>query len=273
MGVTVFRAAIALLSLGAYAPAVFAQSAQAPTASAQSNQSPAQDYSLGAGDVIEINVLGRDDFRTRARIRPDGTVLLPFLGAVSAAQRTPTELSGSVAAALRSGGYYANPVVSVDVVSYASQYVTVLGAVGTPGLLPIDRAYRLSEIMARVGGLRAGGADYVVVRPTIGQEQRYSYETLATGDPNQDPLVSPGDKIYVPDAQLFYIYGEVNSPGAYPIMPEPTLRKALARGGGIRPTGTTRRLKIYRQGQTVKATDLTAPLQPGDVIVIGERLF
>jgi polysaccharide export outer membrane protein len=264
MGTTVFRAAIALLlSMGVLAP----------VASAQSTQAPAQDYALGAGDVIEVNVLGRDDFKTRARIRPDGTILLPFLGAVSAAQRTPTELSGSVAAALRSGGYYSNPVVSVDVVSYASQYVTVLGAVTTPGLVPIDRAYRLSEIMARVGGTRAGGADYVVLRPATGQEQRFPIKTLATGDLSQDPLVSPGDKIYVPDAELFYIYGEVNSPGAYPIMSEPTLRKALARGGGVKPTGTTRRLKIYRQGQKVEAEDLAAALQPGDVIVVGERLF
>jgi polysaccharide export outer membrane protein len=251
-----------VLSLAAFGTAAPAQSTPA-----------VQEYALGAGDVIEVNVLGRDDFKTRARIRPDGTILLPFLGAVSAAQRTPTELSASVAASLRSGGYYSNPVVSVDVVSYASQYVTVLGAVATPGLVPIDRAYRLSEIMARVGGTRMGGADYVVLRPTIGEEKRYNILTLATGDATQDPLVSPGDKIYVPDAELFYIYGEVNSPGAYPMMSEPTLRKAVARGGGVKPTGTTGRIRIYRQGEQIKGADLASALQPGDVIVVGERLF
>ena len=52
-------------------------------------------------------------------------------------------------------------IVEVEVVSYASRYVTVLGAVGSPGLIPMDRPYRLSEILARVGGARQDGADHV----------------------------------------------------------------------------------------------------------------
>jgi polysaccharide export outer membrane protein len=242
-------------------------------AQAQSGVAAGEEYRLGTGDVVEVNLLGREDFKTRSRIRPDGSILLPFLGSVTAAQRTPTELGEAVAGALRSGGYYASPVVSVDIVSYASQYITVLGAVANPGLVPIDRAYRLSEIMARVGGIRAGGADHVVLRPATGAEQRYAMKTLATGDASQDPLVSPGDKVYVPDAELFYIYGEVNAPGAYPMMAEPTLRKALARGGGVKATGTHRRVKVYRQGQQVRAPDLAVAVRPGDVIVVGERLF
>jgi polysaccharide export outer membrane protein len=232
-----------------------------------------REYTIGAGDMIEVNLLGRDDFKTRGRVRPDGTILLPFLGPVSAAGSTPTQLSNAVQAALRAGGYYSDPVVSVDVVSYASQYVTVLGAVASPGLIPIDRTYRLSEILARVGGTRGEAANYVVLRPLQGQEQRYGIEALATGDASQDPLVSPGDKIYVPNAELFYIYGEVNNPGAYPIMSEPTLRKALARGGGIKPTGTHGKVKIFREGQELRGTDLAQPLRPGDVVVVGERLF
>lgn len=233
----------------------------------------AQEYRLGPNDVVEVNVLGRDDFKTRARIRPDGTIVLPFLGAVPAGQQTPTELSASVAAALRAGGYFANPAVTVDVVSYTSQYVTVLGSVSNPGLVPIDRAYRLSEILARVGGTRSGSADYVVLRSANGPEQRFVIEALATGDASQDPLVSPGDKIYIPEAELFYVYGEVNSPGAFAIMSDPTLRKALARGGGIKATGSERRVKVFRQGQQLTASDLSSPVQPGDVIVVGERLF
>jgi len=263
IGTVFLKVLLALaLGLGAVSPAVEAQSTPAT-----------QEYVLGAGDVIEVNVLGREDFRTRSRIRQDGTILLPFLGAVSAADKTVTELSEAVRAALRAGGYFSDPVVGVDIVAYASRYVTVLGAVASPGLVPIDRAYRLSEIMARVGGTRQGGAPYVVVRPAGGAEQRYDIETLATGDASQDPLVAPGDKIYVPDAELFYIYGEVNSPGAYPLMSEPTLRKALARGGGVRPTGSHSRIKIFRKGQQLRQPDLANPVQPGDVIVVGERLF
>jgi polysaccharide export outer membrane protein len=205
-------------------------------------------------------------------VRPDGSILLPFLGEVGAANRTTTDLGQSVQTALRSGGYYSNPVVSVEIVSYASRYLTVLGSVATPGLVPIDRAYRLSEIMARVGGTREGAADYVVLTNTNGEERRITIEALATGGATDDPFVAPGDKVYVPKAELFFIYGQVTNPGAYPIMSEPTVRKALARGGGVTATGSHRRIRIFRGGQRVQL-GLAESIQPGDVIVVGERLF
>jgi polysaccharide export outer membrane protein len=233
----------------------------------------AQTYVLGPGDVVEVDVLGRSDFKTRTRIRSDGTVVLPFIGVTRASSLSAQELSNQVAAALRSGGIFADPIVSVEIVSYASQYVTVLGAVTSPGLVPVDRAYRVSEILARVGGKRTEGADYIVLRPQDGPEQRLKIEALATGGPEQDPIVPPGAKLFLPEAELFFIYGQVNEPGAYPMMSEMTLRKALARGGGVALTGSQRRVKLFRGQEEVRVSDLDMPIQPGDVIRVRERLF
>ena len=249
------------------AAAAFAQNEGQITATAS------QTYVLGPGDVVEVDVLGRGDFKTRTRIRSDGTIVLPFIGVVRAASLSAQELSNQIAAALRSGGIFADPIVSVEIVSYASQYVTVLGAVTSPGLVPVDRAYRVSEILARVGGKRQGGADYVVLRPTEGAEQKLMIEQLATGGPEQDPIVPPGAKLFIPEAEQFFIYGQVNTPGAYPLMGEMTLRQALARGGGLSLTGTHRRIKLFRGKEQVRVTDLDMTVQPGDVIQVGERLF
>jgi polysaccharide export outer membrane protein len=255
----------ALLALGTGVVG-FSQPAMAQEAVA------AQEYVLGPGDVVEVSVLGREDFRTRTRVRPDGTILLPFLGEVAAGNRTTSELGQLVQTGLTSGGYYSNPVVSVEIVSYASRYITVLGSATSPGLVPIDRAYRLSEIIARVGGVREGAADYVVLTNASGEERRITIEELATGPVGNDPFVAPGDKVFVPKAEQFFIYGQVTSPGGYPIMSEPTLRKAVARGGGVTATGSHRKIKVYRKGQQVQL-GLAEPIQPGDVIVVGERLF
>jgi polysaccharide export outer membrane protein len=249
------------------AAAAFAQNEGQITATAS------QTYVLGPGDVVEVDVLGRGDFKTRTRIRSDGTIVLPFIGVVRAASLSAQELSNQIAAALRSGGIFADPIVSVEIVSYASQYVTVLGAVTSPGLVPVDRAYRVSEILARVGGKRQGGAEYVVLRPTEGAEQKLMIEQLATGGPEQDPIVPPGAKLFIPEAEQFFIYGQVNTPGAYPLMGEMTLRQALARGGGLSLTGTQRRIKLFRGKEQVRVTDLDMTVQPGDVIQVGERLF
>lgn len=232
-----------------------------------------QSYVLGPEDVVEIEVLGRADFRTRARIGSDGKIQLPFLGDVEASNRTARELGEQVARALEAGGYFSRPVMRVEIVGFASRYVTVLGAVPSPGLIPINRAYRLSEIIARVGGVRPDGADYIVLRPEEGPEKRVSVKAMAMGDPSEDPFIAPGGKIYIPVAEVFYISGQINAPGPYPVASDLTFRMAIARGGGLTPTGSDRRVKVTRAGQELKRVDLNAKVEPGDIIQVGERLF
>lgn len=229
-------------------------------------------YVIGQGDVIEVTVLGQPEFTTRARVRADGTIALPFLGDTSVDGKTGLVLADEIAAKLRAGGYYAKPVTNVEVVGYASNYVTMLGAIGSPGLQPIDREYRVSEVIARAGGIRPDGADYVILRRETGEELRLPFEKLAMGGDADDPVVLPGDKLYVPPAENYFIYGQINAPGAFPLKGELTLRKAIARSGGVTPSGSMKRVKVFRNGVEQRA-ELENPVQPGDVIVIGERLF
>lgn len=260
----------------AAAQAIAAQTGQAspPAATATQPTSTSTDagYVMGPDDVIEVDVLGQPEFKTRARVRADGTIALPFLGTVQVRGETPISFATDVAAKLRSGGYYASPIVNVEIASYASRYVVVLGEVASPGLQPVDRAYRVSEIIARAGGLKPSGAEYIVLRRETGEELKLPFEKLAMGAAADDPVVNPGDKIYVPQMETFYVYGQIAAPGVYGIQGDMTLRKALARGGGLTPSGSEKRVKIFRNGTPVKA-ELEMIIQPGDVIVVGERLF
>lgn len=249
-----------------------AHQATAPAAGAQAD-SPAQSYVLGPEDVIEADILGRSDFRTRAEIGPDGKIQLPYLGTVEAANRTVLALTAQVRKALEAGGFFSNPNLKIEIVSYHSRYVIVLGEVRSPGLVPVDRAYRLSEILARVGSVSGAGADYVILRSENGPERRLSVKDLATGDSTQDPYVSPGDKVYVPHADVFYISGQVRTPGTFSVEPNMTVRIAIARGGGLTELGSEGKVKITRHGVKVAKVDLESKIEPDDVIIVGERLF
>ncbi len=243
--------------------------AQATTAAA----GPDQTYVLGPADEIEVSIPGRTDFTTRARISEQGQIALPFLANVTAAGKTTAQLVEEVRRDLENGGYFAHPIVSIQIVSYASKYVTVLGDVTSPGLLPVDRPYHLSEILARVGGVKETGADYVVLRPETGPDRHLSIESLATGDASQDPYVSPGDKIFCPKADQFYISGQVNTPGTYRLVDGMTVRMAVARGGGLNAEGSLGKVEVTRRGVKLKHIDLNGKIEPGDIIVVGERLF
>lgn len=267
---------LAAMVAGAFAllaPMAAAAQPAAPATQLAAAAPAVKSYVLGAEDVIEVSVLGRSDFTTRAKISADGTIQLPYLGTVRATNMTSEELREQIRVALEKGGYFTKPILSVNIVSYASRYVTVLGSVVTPGLVPVDRPYRLSELLARVGGARADGADYVVLRSGKAPERHLLIKTLATGDESEDPFVAPGDKIYVPAAELFYISGQIKAPGGYPLASDMTLRMAISRGGGLTDAGSERRIQLTRHGKRVAKVELDQYIEPDDVIVVGERLF
>jgi len=278
MGIRTACIGVAALCLALIAgPAVLAQQspgkaqAQAKPAAAPAIDPGQAEYIIGPEDVIEVEVVGQPD-KMRSRVYTDGTIQMNLLGKMQAAGKTTRALGDEMARLLKTNGYFANPVVNVEVVSYTARYVTVLGAIGQPGLVPINRPYRLSEIIARVGGVQERAADYLIVRPENGPEKRYSVKLLATGDASQDPYVSPGDKIFAPEAEVFYISGQVAQPGTFPLRSDMTIRQAIARGGGLTEAGTDHGVLVTRGGHKLKL-DPSAKVEPNDVIVVRERLF
>ncbi|MFD1610314.1 polysaccharide biosynthesis/export family protein [Sphingomonas tabacisoli] len=248
------------------------QPARPPAGETKAQKDLEAGYVLGPDDVVEISVLGQQEFTTRARVKANGTIQLPFIGEQKIEGETALTLAPKIAEKLRAGGYYAKPVVNVEVSGFASRYVVLLGAVNQAGLQPVDRDYRLSEIIARAGGMRADGADFVTLTRANGEQHNYPFEKLASGGPNDDPMVRPGDKIYVPEADLYYIYGQINQPGAFPLRGDMTVRNVIAKSGGVGPSGSIKRIKLFRDGQEQKV-NLDMKVKAGDVFFIGERLF
>ena len=272
MPMTLLRSLLPVLA--ALLPAALAAQAPPATAAPGAPAAPlSEGYVLGPGDVVEVAVLGRDDFRVRVPVGTDGEIQLPLIKSVRAANRTVIQLREEIARELVKGGYFVDPVVAVSIASYASRYVVVLGKVGTPGLVPIDRAYRVSEILARVGGVQDAAGSQITLRRDTGEELELNLEAIATGGDAGDPLVQPGDKLYVAPAKVFYIYGQVAAPGSYPIARDMTLRMALARGGGLTALGSDKKIKVFREGREQRVRDLSSALQDGDVITVGERFF
>ena len=253
--------------------------AQAPPAMAQPTPQlgvPVDvNYVLGLGDIIDVTLVGRTDYNARARVGPDGTVVLPLVGAVPAAEKTATDLAESVRASLEKGKFFSQVAVRVDVIAVASRYVTVLGQVGASSLVPLDRAYRLSEILAKVGGRSGSAADFVIVTPATGGQKSYKIADIATGGLADDPVVAPGDKIYIPSTenQTFYVSGQVTKPGAFTVVPGMTVRMAIAQGGGVTETGNEKKFDLIRTGKKVPKATLETPIEVGDIVKVAERLF
>ncbi len=228
-------------------------------------------YVLGPDDVIEVSVLGRPEMTQQTRIKPDGTIVVPLLGSVQAKGHTILTLADEIATKMEKAGLLRKPIINVEVVQMVSQTATVLGKVTAPGVVPLDRAMTVSRVLGRVGGALPTGAGYVVIQHKDGTRAQVTIDNLIKGGAF-DPVVQGGDTLFVPDAEIFYIYGQINSPGAQPLRANMTVRQAIAQAGGPTALGSDKRVRVNRGGKEFKAK-LNDVIQKDDVVVVKERIF
>ena len=269
------RVACALaLFVSVVSPGVQAQTAMPGPIPAVSRTDAAA-YLVGAGDVLAVTVYRAPDYNSVVEVAEDGTIVLNAVGRVQASGMTPAQVGNEIMRRLQSGGIFRDPLVNVMVQTYRSRTVSVLGAVGKPGEYPLDRGgLTITEILARAGAtLGVGGGTVRVVRRD-GTQQDLPAEQLLAGAANQ--RLQPHDTLIVTESATFYISGEVQRPGNFPLEPGLTMERAIALAGGITQRGARSRLKVTRHEGAADAiirAKLQDPVKPRDLILVGARLF
>ncbi|NNM65640.1 MAG: polysaccharide export protein EpsE [Burkholderiales bacterium] len=245
-------------------------------------QANAGEYMLGTGDIVSVSVYGHPELEVKAvEVDAKGEVVLPLLGYVAIGGMSPTGAGKAVAAKLKEGGFILKPYVNLLVVKYDSQQAVVLGQVNKPGQYVLQRGSRLTDLLAQAGGVSPTGANTVILQRDQGGKRVDTSIRLdglfASTSPVTDPPIASGDVIYVPQASVFYIEGEVQKPGAYRLEPGMTLLQAIALGGGLTRRGTDRGAEIHRPGSGNQleaiAAGKDALIRANDVIDIGQSLF
>jgi polysaccharide export outer membrane protein len=241
----------------------------------------AEDVLLGPGDVMKVSVFGNPDLGLETKISDTGTVSFPLLGDVSVAGLTPSAAEKKLAGLLQSGGYLRKAEVTIAVSVAQSQQLSVLGYVNRPGRYTIDGKRMLTDVLALAGGVNADGGDTAtLIRTRDGKTNKEVIDLLdmvRSADFKHNAQLQGGDVIYVERALKFYIYGEVQRPGAYRLDRNMTVVQALSSGGGLTPRGTERGLRIKRRDADGKLQVLNAKhddvLQADDVVYVQESLF
>lgn len=136
---------------------------------------------LAPGDLVTVRVLGHDEMSTRAKVRGDGRIALPYLDDVAVAGKAPAE----VAATLRERftPFLAHPVVTVTLEEPRPFTVPVTGQVTRPGVYPLDLPAGVLQALASAGGLGQFADEdqiYVLRRSPAGAPVRirFRYESL-----------------------------------------------------------------------------------------------
>jgi len=237
---------------------------------------------LGPGDTLRVTVFQNPDLGGELRVSEKGSVVLPLVGEVVIAGQTPVEAGSTIAARLERGRFLVDPHVSVALVEVRSRQVSVLGQVARPGQYALDNpGLTLTDVLAMAGGVGPEGDNRVIAIVTRdGGTRRLEIDVAAmyrSGDMKSDIELQGGDVIFVPNAPVFYVYGEVQRAGAYRLEPDTIVMGALAIGGGLTARGTRRGLTIHRRLPDGTLGKLEAGLDDavmaGDVIHVREGLF
>jgi polysaccharide export outer membrane protein len=204
-------------------------------------QSGLTGYLLGPGDQLGITVVGIDELERNRIVLPDGTILLPLVGAVPAAGKTLVELEQDITRRL--SFYVVEPVVEVNLNTLRPVVVTVAGEVNRPGPVQLNSlstfntrvdtnaqltssttSPTLSTALVGAGGVaRTADLRDITVRRLLPDGREVSlkvnlWETLFEGQGESNILLQDGDVVFVPEA----------SPTAVGINPQIVARSSLA---------------------------------------------
>jgi len=157
------------------------------------------EYRIGGQDLIEISVFQVDELNRTVRINSSGQISLPLVGTLLAGGLTVSELEKLIATKL-SESYLQDPQVTVFVKEFSSQRITMEGAIGGPGVYPIQGRTTLLQAIAKAGGVTdlANLQGIVIFRKVDGQKMAAVFDLQAIRGGNaEDPEVYGDDVIVI----------------------------------------------------------------------------
>jgi polysaccharide export outer membrane protein len=167
---------------------------------AQSAPTIADEYRMGAGDKLRIEVYKDPQLSQSAQVRPDGKVTLPLVGDMMASGLTPIELRDAISTKLKE--YVTNPTVTVIVVEATAPTAYVMGEVNHPGSVNLQSPLTIMQALALSGGLKdfADAKNIRVLRKSVSGVQTITFnykDAMKSAAPQL--YLRPGDTVVVPD--------------------------------------------------------------------------
>ena len=244
-----------------------------------------ESLTIGPGDMLHLKVLEAPELEQTARVSDAGTLTLILGGKVQVTGLTPAEAAVAIQRALVEGHYVLTPHVSVTTEQTATQNVTILGQVRTPGSYPIATPRPILDVLALAGGLNDLAQRKVTIQRHASKERGdYVLSNSANAALDANVPVYPGDTVLVPKADVVYVLGDVNRPGGIAIVTNDSklsALQALSLAGGTPPNAVPSHARLIRKqpdGTHVqqqlqlsamqKGKEPDIPLQGDDIIYV-----
>lgn len=263
--------------------------------SPQTQENLAGRYKIGPKDLLEITVFELPELNQVVRVSEDGAITLPLVGRVMIEGLTIEDVEKKLAGLLEEK-WLKKARVTVFIKEYQSNRVSVIGAVGKPGMYELIGKATLLQMISQAGGLtdRASSELYVWREGKNGIQDKIAINLEDLIINNNQALnipIFPNDVINIPNDPLIHIYvfGAVRNPGALEVKlsKKITLLQAIAQAGGpaegASKSGIIIKRKDKKTGREIKLTvnlrDIIKGKKPdielneGDVVYVPESII
>ena len=240
----------------------------------------ADEYHVGTGDVLKIDVYDNPDLKTTVRVTNNGKIVMPLLGQVKVSGLKVSEVTDKLTQLL-ADGYLVNPQVNVFIEDFRSKKAVILGQVARPGIVELRGTTTFLEAVSSAGGLKEAAGDVATIKRINDEKQEVIAVDIKSivegGDLSQNITINDGDTIYISKGGMCYVTGEVKDPDAYSCDKDTTVLKLIARSGGFTGKASKSSVRIVRlvngEKTIFKDVDLHTQVQANDIIVVPESFF
>jgi polysaccharide biosynthesis/export protein len=239
------------------------------------------DYVLGPGDNLEVQLYGNERQNLVMVVGRDGQIRLPKLGPVQVGGMSLDQVKAHLAE--RVSREFVGTQVSLSMGQLRSVRVFVLGDVANPGSYLVSALSNISHALLVAGGPTANGTlrDIQLKRNGYVVSRLDAYDLLLNGDTSKDQRLQAGDVVFVPPVgTTVAIEGEVRRAALYEVKNGTTVADLLLLSGGLRPEADPKSASISRinerRDRVTLDADLTRPdirrlaLRNGDRLEVGK---
>ncbi len=245
------------------------------------NLATPQNYRLGPGDEVIIDIWGASEDNIRQEISPDGRIMISQLGPVFLNGLTVAEANKQIKNlfAKKYSGVGTDTDINLTLGNVRSIQIDVLGEVRTPGTFRLSPFSNVFHAIYNAGGINDIGSlrNIEVFRNGKRIANLDVYDYLFKGKDTGNVRLQEGDVVIVPTySELVEVEGNVKRPMFYELKPNESISKLIEYAGGFSGDAYSDVVKVTRQNgiekelSTVNKNQFPSYLlHDGDLVTVG----
>ncbi|MBR4586382.1 MAG: SLBB domain-containing protein [Bacteroidales bacterium] len=246
------------------------------------NLATPENYLLGPGDQLQIDVYGYNEANYSKTISPEGTINISQVGQIQLGGLTIKEAREKLRKALVSkyasiGGSRPNTSVSITLRNIRTIQVNVMGEVNLPGTFRLSPFSTVFNALYHAGGVTVNGT-LRAIKVIRGGEQIATvdvYGYLFDGRSDSDITLREGDIVIVPTyVDLVRVSGNVKRPMYYELSGRETLSDLVEYAGGFTSEAYRDDFRVIRRmGDERQVFTVSKDKAPSFALADGDAVF